>query len=55
MFELGKLSSGMAAQLAGISWVAFFDMCDRYHVPSINYAADEIEAEPVQDLAALQN
>ena len=55
MFELGKLSSGMAAQLAGISWEAFFDMCGRYHVPSINYAADEIEAELVQDLAALQN
>jgi hypothetical protein len=55
MFELGKLSSGMAAQLADISRVEFFDMCGRYHVPVINYTAAEIEAELVQDLAALQD
>ncbi len=54
MFELGKLSSGKAAQLAGISRVAFFEMCGRYHVPIINYSAAEIESELAQDLAALQ-
>ena len=55
MFELGKLSSGKAAQLAGISRVAFFEMCGRYHVPIVNYAAEEIEAELTQDMAALQD
>ena len=30
MFELGKLSSGKAAQLAGISRVAFLEQCARY-------------------------
>lgn len=55
MFELNKLSSGKAAQLAGISRVEFFEMCERYHVPIINYTAEEIEAELTQDLKALQD
>jgi predicted HTH domain antitoxin len=55
MFELGKLSSGKAAQLAGISRVEFFEMCGRYHVSIFNYADDEIEAELARDLAALQD
>lgn len=55
MFELGKLSSGKAAQLAGISRVDFFEMCGRYQVPIINYTADELEAELTQDIAALQD
>lgn len=54
MFELGKLSSGKAAQLAGISRVEFFEMCGRYHVPIVNYSSDEIEAELMQDISALQ-
>lgn len=55
MFELGKLSSGKAAQLAGMSRVAFFEMCGRYNVPIVNYTAEEIEAELTQDIAALQD
>ena len=31
MFELGKLSSGKVAELAGVSRVEFFDLCGRYH------------------------
>jgi predicted HTH domain antitoxin len=53
MFELGKLSSGKAAQLAGISRVEFFEMCGRYQVSIVNYSADELEAELAQDLATL--
>jgi predicted HTH domain antitoxin len=53
MFELGKLSSGKAAQLAGISRVEFFEMCGRYHVPIANYTAAELEAELAQDFAVL--
>lgn len=55
MFELGKLSSGKAAQLAGMSRVEFFEMCGRYHVPIMNYSAEEVEAELTQDLTALQD
>lgn len=51
MFEIGKLSSGKAAQLAGISRVEFFEMCGQYQVPIMNYSADEIEAELTSDLS----
>lgn len=51
MFELGKLSSGKAAQLAGISHVEFFEMCGQYQVSIINYTGDEIKAELTSDLS----
>lgn len=51
MFELGKLSSGKAAQLAGISRVEFFETCGRHQVPILNYSGDEIEAELTSDLS----
>ena len=45
MFELGKLSSGKAAELAGLSRVEFLDMCGRYHVQVFNYKSNELEGE----------
>lgn len=45
MFELGKLSSGKAAELAGVSRVEFLDLCGRYQVPVIQYSDDELENE----------
>ena len=51
MFELGKLSSGKAAELAGVSRVEFLDLCGRYQVPVFNYSPEELEAELNQDLA----
>lgn len=51
MFELGKLSSGKAAKLAGISRVEFYEMCGRYQVSIMNYSADEMEAELISDLS----
>ena len=50
MFELGKLSSGKAAELAGLSRVGFLDACARYKVSVFNYTADELETEIRQDL-----
>ena len=50
MFELGKLSSGKAAELAGLSRIGFFDACARYKVSVFNYSADELEAEIREDL-----
>ncbi len=55
MFELGQLSSGKAAELAGISRVEFFDACGCYHVSIFNYGRDEVEAELRSDLAAIQS
>ena len=54
MFELGQLSSGKAAELAGISRVEFFDACGRYHVSIINYDPDEWEAELRSDLETIR-
>jgi predicted HTH domain antitoxin len=53
MFELGKLSSGKAAELAGLSRVEFLEACGRYRVSVFNYPPEELEAELSADLEAL--
>lgn len=50
MFELGKVSSGKAAQLAGMSRVEFFETCGRYRVNIFNYPPEELEQEIKKDL-----
>ncbi len=50
MFELGKVSSGKAAQLAGMSRVEFLETCGRYRVSVFNYSAQELEQEIRKDL-----
>lgn len=45
LFEMGKLTSGKAAELAGIPRVAFLYSLARYNVPAINLQAEEIEHE----------
>ena len=45
MFELGKLSSGKAAELAGLSRPDFFEACARYRVSAINIPAGQVDAE----------
>ncbi len=42
LFETGRLSSGQAAELAGLSKRAFLEALGRYKVPAFNYAADEV-------------
>src|SRR5215831_21393136 len=54
MFELGKLSSAKAAELAGLSRGEFFEACGRYRVGLFNYADDEIETELAADLATIK-
>jgi predicted HTH domain antitoxin len=49
MFELGKLSSGKAAELAGQSRAEFFTTCARYKVSAFNYPDDETAREIQQD------
>lgn len=49
MFELGKISSGKAAELAGMSRVEFFEACGRYRVSVLNYPPEEIEREIKKD------
>ncbi len=53
MFELGKISSGKAAEFAGMSRVEFFDACKLYKVSIFNYPPEEIENELKSDLDVL--
>jgi predicted HTH domain antitoxin len=50
MFELGKISSGKAAELAGMSRVEFLETCGRYRVSLFNYSPEEAEEELKRDL-----
>ena len=45
MFELGKVSSGKAAELAGMSRVEFIETCGRYRVSVFKYTPEELEKE----------
>jgi predicted HTH domain antitoxin len=44
LYELGKVSSGMAAKVLGISRIAFLDLLADYDV-SVFANADELEAD----------
>lgn len=55
MFELGKVSSGKAAELAGISRIEFLETCGRYKVSVFNYPEDEIEKELRADIKTLED
>jgi len=54
MFELGKLSSGKAAELAGLSRIEFIEACGRYRVPIFDYSPEELKAELESDLRAIE-
>jgi len=45
LFELGKLSSGRAAQLAGMSRVEFLSVLGRYRLSPFALTAEELAAD----------
>ena len=45
LFEMGRLTSGQAAQLAGVSRVAFLLNRPQWNVPAVNWDAAELAAE----------
>ena len=45
LYELGRVSSGRAAELAGLSRVAFLDRLGRYNVSPFQVTPDELKAE----------
>ncbi|MCB0195453.1 MAG: UPF0175 family protein [Anaerolineae bacterium] len=53
LFELGRLSAGRAARLAGMTRLDFIQRLGQIGVPAINLRDEEIEAEVQagQDLA----
>ena len=50
MFELGKVSSGKAAELAGMSRIDFLETCGRYRISVYNYSPNEVKEELRRDL-----
>lgn len=45
LYELGRLSAGRAARLAGMDRIAFLYELERLGVPAINLREEEVEAE----------
>jgi len=45
LYEMGRLTSGQAARLAGVSRVAFLLECRRYGAASVEWDQAEIDAE----------
>ncbi len=45
LYELGRLSSGQAARMAGVSRVAFLLNCRKYGSVSVEWDQEEIDAE----------
>ena len=45
LFELGRLSSGQAAEMVGLSKRAFVEMLGKFNVSIFGYDADEIERD----------
>lgn len=45
LYEVGKVSLGQAATLAGFSKRAFMDVLGHYQEPLFNYDPDELEQE----------
>jgi predicted HTH domain antitoxin len=45
LFRLGKLSSGAAAELAGIPRVMFLDLCADYDIPVSAITGDDLRRE----------
>lgn len=44
-YELGKISSGKAAKMAGLDRISFLERLGHYKIPAINIQAEEIEKE----------
>lgn len=45
LFEMGRLTSGQAARLAGVTRVQFLLECSRYGTPSVSWDEEELNAE----------
>ena len=45
LYEMGRLTSGQAARLAGVSRVTYLLDCRRYGVASVEWDQTEIDAE----------
>ena len=45
LYEMGRVTSGRAAEMAGMERVPFLNELERYHVSMLNYSSEELERE----------
>ena len=45
LYEVGKVSLGQAAKLAGFSKRAFIEVLGRYRIPVLDYSPEELRQE----------
>ncbi len=45
LFRLGKLSSGAAAEMAGVPRTMFLDLCDEYNIPVSQISTEDLRRE----------
>ena len=45
LYEMGRISSGRAAELAGSDRIEFLEALDRYRISVFNYPLEELERE----------
>ncbi len=45
LFELSRVSLGQAAEVAGFSKHAFIEVLSQYHIPVVNYPAEDLREE----------
>jgi hypothetical protein len=45
LFRAGKLSSGAAADLAGVPRILFFELCAEHEIPVSQITPEELEQE----------
>ena len=45
LFQQGKLSSGAAAEMAGVPRVMFLDLCAEYNIPVSQISGDDLRRE----------
>jgi predicted HTH domain antitoxin len=45
LYEMGRISSGRAAELTGINRVEFLEGLGRYRISVLNYSLEELERE----------
>ena len=55
LFELGRLSSGRAAEIAGMQRVAFLNDLGRYRISAFNYSLEELEGNIREAQARARN
>ena len=55
LYEMGRVTSGRAAEMAGMERVPFLNELERYQVSMLNYSSEELEREIKEAKRRAQN